>query len=265
MKKILLLLVVVVIACACIAYLARNPLAKVAVAYAVKGATGLSVNIGRMDISAVDTRVEAGQIQLMNPPGYVDPVMVDMPALAVDFNLTSFIRGKIHLEHVRMDLEQLTVVKNDKGQININALTAVQEANAGKTAGATEEKSAQARQIHIDLAEIRIGRVVYKDYSKGSSPETKVFEVGIDEQFRNVTDAKSLVNTILVKALTKTTIERLAGLSLQSVRTSAQAVLEGGAERIRKELGDTAGQAGQGAVDRGVETIKKLLPGREEK
>jgi hypothetical protein len=66
--------------------------------------------------------------------------------------------------------------------------------------------------------ELKIGKVVYKDYSRGTEPFVQEFNVNLNERYSNITDPYKLVSLIVVKALWNTTIASLANFNLDGLK-----------------------------------------------
>ena len=110
-------------------------------------------------------------------------------------------------------------------------------------------------ELQIDLLRLKIGKVVYKDYSGSASASIKEFNVNIDESYKNITDPSALVRLLVFKALTKTTIANLInfdmgllGESIPNIAGEAVGVAAGAVEKAK----ETAGKLG--------EDIKNILP-----
>ncbi|MBI2104971.1 MAG: hypothetical protein HYT90_05275 [Candidatus Omnitrophica bacterium] len=226
LKKILVIAAVVVVG----VVVARNVIAKELVVRGVKAATGLGVGVDRIEIGLRETRVGASGVTVLNPKGFPEPVMVSMPELYVDYDFGSLLKGAPHLEEVRLQLEELTVIRNAQGQVNVNSLRSVREQ---RTAGGAPRKQppAKAPQVQIDRLQVKIGRVVFKDYSQGGSPLVKEFNVNVDERFENVTNPQALASAIVTKALARTTISQLANIDVEALKASAAQGLMGAATR----------------------------------
>ena len=183
--------------------------------------------------------------------------------------LAPFMKRKTHLEEVRLYLKEFIVVKNEAGEVNIKSLKAVKETE--KDDG--EKQKTKRQDIQIDLLELKIDKVIYKDYSKGTSPKVKEYNVNIDERYEDITDPQSLVRLIIIKALRNTTITRLANFDIgklrkgltESARKTAEKALEtpvmtveAGKDLIEEKVSETAKEAAEKAAD----SIKKILPFR---
>jgi len=260
MKKILLVIVVLIAGL----WLTKNLLAKAAVTNVVHAITGLRLEIKEMKIGVVNTRIGIVGLRVMNPEGFEDPVMIDVPEIDVDYDLAAFFKGAAHLELMRLNLAELTVVRNQQGQLNLNALNAI-KASQGKPVPPKDQKTAKAMPFQIDLLDLNIGRVVYKDYSQGPSAKEQVFPININERFEHITDPYAFAGLIISRALTRTSIARLANFdlsSLQSLATSAAGdIVNSAVNRATKGLGQGASGAAGEAVKETSDALKKLLPG----
>jgi hypothetical protein len=144
-----------------------------------------------------------------------------------------------------LNLKELMVVRNKERKLNIDALTSVREKKQKKPA---EEKKAkqekQGPQVTIDKLILKIGTVVYKDYSLGEKPVTQTFTIGLNEVYRDVTDPKKLVSLIIVRALERTAIAQLAGFDLGALKLDANTLKKVG----QKELEGVGKTTGEGAT-----------------
>jgi AsmA family len=236
-----LLVLIIVIA------VGRNMIVKVAVTAGVKAVTGLDMKIDSMNIGIAHTFLGIKGLVLYNPPAFEDKVMMDLPEIYVAYDLGDLLKKKVHLSEVRLDLKEFMVVKNKAGVLNLDSLTAVQTAKKTEPAKTTETKAAKTEkpQIQIDLLKLKIGKVVYKDYSKGKEPSIKEFDVNIDEEYKNITDPEAVVRIIVVKALANTTLSSLTNFKLGPLTDSLEGTVKGVA-------GD--------AVKNTTEKLKNLLP-----
>jgi hypothetical protein len=264
-------------------FFGKNMIIKTSVTAGVKAMTGLKLNIRSMNIGVFKSLISINGLQLHNPQGFEDDVMIDLPEIHVDYNLGAFMKGKTHLEEVRLHLKEFIVVKNANGQLNLDSLRVVQSAEDEKgkeeeiEKGDGETEKTKMPDIQIDLLALKIDRVIYKDYSKGTSPKVKEFNVNIDERYVDITDPQSLGRLIIVKALKNTTIASLANFDIgklqkglaetvrktaaKAMETQAKAV-EAGHDLIEEKTSETAKEA----VEKAADTIKKLLPfGNKEK
>lgn len=255
MKKLVVVLVGLAVALA----LAKNAVAKLVVTGGVKAITGLRMTIRDMDVGLLSTTLGIDGLQLFNPAGFHEPVMVDLPEIYVDYKLGPLLKGRAHLEEVRLKLRQLTVVKNERGELNLNALRVVK---AAKEQAAPATKKPQAArglpQMQIDVLELHIGTVVYKDYST-PTPQVMEFTVEVHERFRNITNPYALAGVIISRALAKTTLANLMSLDLGALQSQLTTLVS---ESLRKTVGEVAPGAldsAEQAIQETTGALKKLL------
>ena len=91
--------------------LGRNIILKFAVEKGVEAATGLQLQIEKFDLGIAETHLGINNLQLLNPSGYPDRVMFEAPEVFVDYNLGSILKGKIHLEEIRLNFDKFVVVR----------------------------------------------------------------------------------------------------------------------------------------------------------
>lgn len=221
MKKILKLLGLLVVILLIVLLIGKNFIAKTAVTSGVKAVTGLEMDIDSMDVGILNTLVGINGMKLYNPPEFSDRVMIDIPEIYVDYDLSAFIKGTAHLEEVRINLKELTVVKDKEGRLNINSLKVAKKGEKPEKPGERKET-----EIKIDLLDLKIGKVIYKDYSRGSEPKILEYNLNLHEKYYNITDLNEMGKLILVKALMNTNIANLTNFALNSLQSEVSDILK---------------------------------------
>ncbi len=259
MKKLLVRLVVLLIVLVVILVLARNVIVPPIVSSGVKSSTGLRVDIGAMDIGLLKRYVDVQRLQLMNPPGFTDPVMVDIPQISVAYQLGPLLRNRLHLPSVTFAMQEVMIVKNADGALNIDALKALQ----GKRppgSGQPPREDGTRMDLQIDELAIRVGKVVFKDYSGGGAPRVQEFSLNLDERFSNVTSPNDVTMALVMRILTRTGIAGLANIDLNALQgTAMQQAADIASEivsGVATNLGGETGKALQDAAD----ALKRSLP-----
>jgi uncharacterized protein involved in outer membrane biogenesis len=243
MKKLLIFLTVVALIVVGLS-VAKNIIAKTAVSAGVKAMTGLKLSMDSMNVGIIRTLVGITGLKLHNPAGFPGKLMMDMPEIYVDYDLGAFLKKEVHLEEVRLDLKEFVVVKNRDGKLNLDALKVVKDKKSG-TAPKAATTGAAMPGFAIDVLELKIGRVIYKDYSQGTPPKVQSFNVNINERYENITNPYTFASLIIFKALMKTSIARLANFDLGPLQQGLGETL-GEASRIAQETAAKALQATQG-------------------
>jgi len=249
MKKFLTILIVLAVVIFVVA-LAKDFIIKVSVEKGVDIVTGLKLNIGSLKVGVLKPVVDIKNLKLLNPSNFPDRTMVDMPEIYVNYDLRSIMGGTIHLPEVRMALKEFVVVKNANGELNLDALKNIQAQKSGKS------PTGKAPQIKIDLLKLSIGKVIYKDYSRGAPPDVKEFDINLNESYTNVDNPYSLASLIVVKALMNTSIAALTHFDLKGLQGTVGGVLSS-AQKMTSTAVATAQETAKQAVKTATETATK--------
>ncbi|HRZ86314.1 MAG TPA: hypothetical protein P5287_00715 [bacterium] len=274
-KKIVWLIVIVL----ALAYFCKDLVIKVALQSGVRAITGLTLSVRSVSVNLVGTSVGIKGLQLFNPSQFPDPLMIVMPELFIDADASAYFTDKLlHVESMKIDIQELYVIRNQKGELNLDSLRAIREVR-GETPGGAPQPEEKMPEMKIDVLQLKIGKVVYKDYSLGKEPKVVEFNVGIDERFENITDPKQLASLIVTKALMNTTIAALANFDLGPLKgqvgtqlEKAASVLQGYTgksgdlgkvlEEAAGKLGssDGAGQSAKDTLNEAADKMKELFP-----
>lgn len=251
MKRKLITVVIILAAALAVVSLGKNILVKTVVESGVGMVTGLRMNIRSFDLGIVNTVVRIKDMKLFNPKGFPDKVMLDMPEVYVDYDLPALIRGRIHLREAGINVKEFMVVKNADGKLNLDSLKVVRAEKE------TEKPAAKGKafEMRIDDLHLVIGKVVYKDYSKGGKPSVREFNIDLNEKYSNVDHPAQLVSLVVVKALTNTTIAKLTGFDLKELRGNIGSIMDT-AEKIIGPVGEGMGEAVTKTAQQAEEAVK---------
>lgn len=261
MKK-LIFIVVGILVIAVVLSFAKNIIVKSSIEKGVEVVTGLRLNMRSLNVDIIKTLVGIRDLKLFNPKGYEDRIMLDMPEIYVNYDLPAIIKGKVHLKEMRINLKEFTVVKNEKGELNLDSLKVVQAQKEGKKP--EEKEKGKAPEMQIDSLELKIGKVIYKDYSKGGTPSIKEFNINLDERYENITNPYSLVSLIVVRALMGTTIASLTDFDLGGLKGTVSDTLAS-AQQLATEAAAKAQEAVKETTQKAQETLKKTTEDLKQK
>ncbi|MFC1593747.1 hypothetical protein ACFL38_00275 [Candidatus Omnitrophota bacterium] len=222
--------------------------------------TGLQVIAQDANAEILDSLLAIKGIKVFNPWGFEDKVMVSIPELFIDFDVDALFDKKIHLWEVRFNLAELMIVKNEKGEVNINSIKVIADAKDKKEKSEVKEASVTPEFL-IDVLDLKIGTVIYKDYS-GEEPQTTEFAVNIDERFENISDSNVLVKSILAKALLNTTIANLGKLDFGVLQEGLDDMVSQASEMATENFDQTVGagkQMGEEFTQEAEETLDSML------
>jgi hypothetical protein len=226
-------------------YLGKDVIVKQALSQGLKALTGVKLNIETMNVGIANTSIAIKGIKMYNPGGFKDKLMADIPEIYADYCFASLWRGKLHFARLRLDLKELTVVKNKDGEINLKRLKTVRAKK--EEAPAQKAERPKKSRLQVDVLELKVDKVIYKDYSKGTPPKLRVYNVNIDERYENIDNLKGLTNLILVKALVNTTITDIANLDIAALKDDVSKMLSKTAKKAKHTAG-RAVETGKGIV-----------------
>jgi len=236
MKKLLLSIVGVLVVFVAILLLARNFIARRSIEYGAKKITGFPLTIGSIDLGLFSSKVDVHDLKLMNPSEFSERTFVDMPQLYIDYRLGSMMSGAPHVNEMRINIKQLSIVKNNKGESNAMKLKSV--VSSGKSSS----------KYYVDSLRIHVGTVTIKDFSRPKPTERNV-TLNIDATYKNISDSTDITRLVLLTVMSQV---HLPDIGINT-------------EDLKKNLGDVTNQAGQalqgaaGAVGGLLDGIKKSV------
>ncbi len=254
--KTLFKIVVVIALLVGVLLLAKNAIANAVVTNGVNAMTGLTLHMDAIDVGVFKNAIGIQGLRLNNPSGFTDPVMVDMPEIYVEYNLEALLQKRVHLKEVRLTLNEFLVVRNPQGHLNLDALKVVQDSKTHAAPASTP--AAPSTQLQVDVLELNIGKVVYKDYSLSGKPIVQEFPVNIHERYEHITNPQAFAALIVSRALMNTTIAKLTNLDLGALQAQVGSQLQHATEMVGSAV-DAARQmqtgAARGAANAGKEAL----------
>ncbi|MGE5280209.1 MAG: AsmA family protein [Deltaproteobacteria bacterium] len=222
MKKTLVVIGIVIFGIISLA-LVKDQFLRFAVSRATTAVTGAPTKIRVFSLSLIKQSLHIKDFKMYNPKGFPKTVFVDIPEVEVDLDVGALLKGKLHLEKITLDLNEMVIVKNKEGQLNVDALKVSQAGQAEEKPKPGEKKPAAAQKtkplpMQIDEVNLNLGRVIFKDYTKGEPPKVDVYELGIkNQQYKNITSAQQLAFLIMSEPLKHTAIEGAKIFAAQAV------------------------------------------------
>ncbi|MBU4313110.1 MAG: hypothetical protein KJ706_10410 [Candidatus Omnitrophica bacterium] len=262
MKKLIVVISAILVLFA-FAAVTKNLAATLAISAGVRAVTGVKLNIKSVNIGVFKTLVDIKGLEMFNPAGFEDMLMANAPEIYVDYNLGDLLRKKAHFEEVRFDLEELVVVKNKEGELNLDSLKVVKKKE--DDAGISKKKKAPALQI--DVLELKVGKVIYKDYSAGGPPKIREYNVNINARYKNIDDPRAFGRLVLFNALVSTGVSDLANFDVVSLGEGLGDTLGGAASKAAGKAAGKALETTEGvakgvkeATEKAAGAIKDMLP-----
>ncbi len=186
MKKMVFALTVILVFGA---ILLKDPIIKSTVTITASHVVGAPVHIDSFSFGILKHAIRISGLKIYNPKSFPKGVLLDLPKIHVDYNLGNILRKKMHLTKVDIVLKDVVLVKNSKGELNVDSLKIVKKP--------ANDKPTEEIPLLIDSLKLDIGQVVLKDYTAGSNPAVYAYNLKIQRQYENITSAQQLTALIL--------------------------------------------------------------------
>lgn len=201
-KKLLIPLIIAIVAISVVLTFAGNVL----FANILGGVIGAPVKVSRAKLGLSEVGIYGLSVQ--NPEGFKEKTLASIPEIYIKYDLGSILKNRPHLREIRLNLDEITVEKNAKNQINLWQIGAMKKPAPAKpkTPQAPPkpgEKKAVSAQI--DRVDLSLGRARYVDSSKEPSAVRQI-PLGIRNAImNNVTDPKQIIQQIVFRTIQKVT------------------------------------------------------------
>ena len=192
MKKILAWFGIIVIGLLVVLVLGRNIIVRKAAEVGTLKMTGFPLQIGAVDLALLGGRLQVDKLKLTNPPEFKDPRFVDLPLFKVDYSTFSMLRGAPHIKELDVNVNEVVIVKNEKGQTNATVIQEKLSPPATHQAGGEKKPATEKKTPYrVDLVRVHIGTVIIRDFSKATPTERKM-TLNRDVTFKDVTESTSI-------------------------------------------------------------------------
>jgi len=196
MKKILIVLAIVVISILALGIL-KDTIIKSVITVVATQLTGAPVHIDGFSLGVFNQTVRISGFKMYNPKGFPRGTLVYLSKINVSYDLGAFFKNRLHLPNAEIELEELGLIKNAEGKLNVNELKVMKQ-EAKKEVKA---KPSGQMPMQIDTLKLGIGKIVSKDYSPGKEPVVYVYDVNIHKTYKNITSVQALAALILVEPM----------------------------------------------------------------
>jgi len=217
MKKIFIIVVVVL----CAMVLFKDSIIKQVIVTAASGVMGTKMEIDSFSTSFTKQKVRIEGFRVYNPKNFPEGILLDIKSVGVEFDLGMVFQGKIHMPYVEFDLNELNIVKNKDGDVNITSLKISQEKKkdeSQKKEKPSEDKKKSDLKFQIDLVSLNINKIVHTDHSVGVVPVVKVYDVNLkNKEYRNITSPEQLIALILTSSMRGLAIKGVAMVGLSAL------------------------------------------------
>lgn len=185
---------------ACVAWVVLLP---GIVAATIHSRTGFTVKIDKLSVNPFLSVASVSGLVVQNPDGWPEPKFIDIRQFKADIRLWSWLGGKFVANDVVADVAQVTLVKNQKGELNSTVFSngfssQKPAAPAGGNPPASNPKS-QGFMIHHLV--LKFDKLRYADYSRAGRPYLKDYDINLDREMTDVDSMAKLISPLTGSAL----------------------------------------------------------------
>ncbi len=184
----------------------KDQIIKAAVQIGASRVLGTKVSVGGFSFGILRQSMRVRALKIENPQGFPKGSMLDVTEVGVDYDLAALLGGKLHFPLVILNLNEMVVIKNQDGALNVDALKVADKKEAAPAA--KPEKASQPLSLQIDVLRLNVNKVIFKDYTQGQEPLVQVFDVHLkDKTYKDIKSAQQLAALIMVEAMKPTAIK----------------------------------------------------------
>jgi hypothetical protein len=198
MRKFIIILGIIVISLACITIF-QNLIIRSVVTKVASDITGAPVHMDVFSLNLLSSTINISGFKMYNPGGFPEGVMVSCPKIKVIYDRATLFKPKRHFLIVEIEFKELVLTKNKEGKLNVDSLKIVQQS-----------KSSLPVPMQIDLLTLSIGKMVYKNYTAGTEPRVRVYDINRHSSYKNIPTAQQLTLLVLAEPMKAAAIKEAA-------------------------------------------------------
>ncbi len=185
---------------------AKDYFVKTVIEAGASNVLGTPVKVDRLSLGVLKPSIRLKGLKIYNPKGFPPGALIDVTGVAVEYDLPAMMKGELHFPLIVFDLNEMVVVKNQDGVLNVDALKVSQKEE--KPQEPKKEKEEKPLKMRIDVLTLNVGRVVFKDCSKGGEPTVQAYDVHLkDKTYKNIKSAQEIAALVMVEAMKPTAIQ----------------------------------------------------------
>jgi len=191
----------------------RNRLCEALISAATTKVTGLTLSLEKINLDVLRSTLEMRGVTLLNPPGFEPIALGRAEEVFVKYDLLDCLRGRLHLRQVRVRINEINIIRNEKGKSNVSAFKRAPSkkpnpsASLEQTTTATLKLQKKAKiskrprpKFIIESLEVFPGKITFVDYRAGiGKPATIIVSAKGPFVFKNVGSLTSVVNSVSAK------------------------------------------------------------------
>lgn len=219
MKKLLLLLIIIIILIT--VFMAfKNYIAQTAIINGVKSATGLDITVQGVSLNISKSYLSINDLKVLSSKEFNSEVMAYFSDIYINFSLSELFSNKVHIFKLRLNIEELSIIKNKENKVNVKMLSSV-----------LPQVNGNQMKLEIESLNLIIGRILFKD-DFSAKPVINEFNINTHDYYKNIQSTKILIDLVLLKALSKTDIPARANINIDSMKENVRKALPGQVDSV---------------------------------
>jgi hypothetical protein len=208
MRRLLKILLIIALLAGAVFFL-KGPIVKLSIEYTTSMLVGAPVKIGSVRVDLRKDEAYIRDFRMYNPKGFADEVIMYIPEMQLLYDKNALLKGRIEITYMDAEIDEVVVIKNRGGKFNVDSLKLREE----------DRTKWQREHFHIEMFELSIDHVVYKDYTAKEKPLIQVYDIKIkDKVYKDVPDMGYFFTVIFQEAMTDAAIK---GATIMGVATVA--------------------------------------------
>jgi hypothetical protein len=193
-KRILLVFIVLVV----LSFAAKDIILKWAVEAGASQALGVEVSISSLNLSLSKQSLKIKGLKIYNPKGFVRAPMINVSDIQVACNIGDLKKKRIHLTDVALSLEEVAVIRNVEGVLNIDGIKGSPKSSkvAAKTDQVNNSEAKPNFTFLIDELKLAANRVTFTDMSLKDSQQ-QVLNIKVSMTYNNIDSPQRLAGLVV--------------------------------------------------------------------
>ncbi len=192
--------------------------------YGITAKTGFPTRVDELTSNPLRGTLAARNFHIRNPEGFPRDDFLEIGRLQFKLSPASLFRETVEVEHIEVEISQLTGIREPGGRVNFEEFRIAMEGlrEAGEGGG--------GKTFAIGRLRLKIDRVLLIDYSGAGAERIREYEVDLDIGFEDLTSLRLVAPEVL---------RRLAAAGVPFDKDSIFTTLipEHYRERVRTEIG----------------------------
>lgn len=217
--------------------------------------TGMYVRIDRLHVGFTEPVISMQGFKLYNRPEYGGGLLLHLKDLHMEYDPEGLQAGELHLNLLRLDLQELNIVRNRSGQTNI--VDFIQRAGTeGREALSRKLPSREFGFTGVDKLNLSLGRIRFIDLRDPRRNREAYFGLK-DAEIKNIRSEDDLYGVAAIVLLRSGLVN--LGRPPQTGGSRESGILDLGLDWLKERLGLEDG-TGRGASTNGPATAVRSSP-----